>query len=381
MQGQPPKTRSPWLTTLLDNWFLLAVLVFLLLLPHLVGWLTDSSPYGVQRGTRFIMQGRSVFWQSVFIEIYALAVLVMSYNLMFGFTGVISFGHALFFGLGGYIVGMMWQYTDIAPDLGLGLSIILTMAVTGLLGFFIGLVSLRLRGIYFAIFTLAVAEMVWIYVGRWPLTNGEDGFSISRMPEWLDPSRNRLNLYYIGLALFVFTFLFIRRLVNSPTGTVFQAIRENEERAKTIGYHTLTYKLIAITIASMMAGGAGILHALLNKKLGPEMFGVVYTVDALLMTIIGGVGTFIGPVIGAGSLHIADVLFRDANTSILGFNIGENWLLITGFIFVIVVLVFPYGMVGTWRRAQSWLSQRWRNRRQQKVAMTRTGQPVEDSRA
>ena len=381
MQGQPPKTRSPWLTTLLDNWFLLAVLVFLLLLPHLVGWLTDSSPYGVQRGTRFIMQGRSVFWQSVFIEIYALAVLVMSYNLMFGFTGVISFGHALFFGLGGYIVGMMWQYTDIAPDLGLGLSIILTMAVTGLLGFFIGLVSLRLRGIYFAIFTLAVAEMVWIYVGRWPLTNGEDGFSISRMPEWLDPSRNRLNLYYIGLALFVFTFLFIRRLVNSPTGTVFQAIRENEERAKTIGYHTLTYKLIAITIASMMAGGAGILHVLLNKKLGPEMFGVVYTVDALLMTIIGGVGTFIGPVIGAGSLHIADVLFRDANTSILGFNIGENWLLITGFIFVIVVLVFPYGMVGTWRRAQSWLSQRWRNRRQQKVAMTRTGQPVEDSRA
>lgn len=380
MQGQPPKTRSPWLTTLLDNWFLLAVLVFLLLLPHLVGWLTNSSPYGVERGTRFIMQGRSVFWQSVFIEIYALAVLVMSYNLMFGFTGVISFGHALFFGLGGYILGMMWEYTDIAPDLGLGLSIILTMAVTGVLGFFIGLVSLRLRGIYFAIFTLAVAEMVWIYVGRWPLTNGEDGFSISRMPEWLDPSRNRLNLYYIGLALFVFTFLFIRRLVNSPTGTVFQAIRENEERAKTIGYHTLTYKLIAITIASMMAGGAGILHALLNKKLGPEMFGVVYTVDALLMTIIGGVGTFVGPVLGAGSLHIADVLFRDANTSILGFNIGENWLLITGFIFVIVVLVFPYGMVGTWRRAQSWLRQRWRSR-SEKVAMTRTGQQVEDSRA
>lgn len=378
MQGQPPKTRSPWLTTLLDNWFLLAVLGFLVIFPHLVGWLTDSSPFGVQRGARFIMQGRSVFWQSVFIEIYALAILVMSYNLMFGFTGVISFGHALFFGLGGYIVGMMWQYTDIAPDLGLGLSILLTMAVTGVLGFFIGLVSLRLRGIYFAIFTLAVAEMVWIYVGRWPLTNGEDGFSISRMPEWLDPARNRINLYYIALALFVFTFLFIRRLVNSPTGTVFQAIRENEERAKTIGYHTLTYKLIAITIASMMAGGAGILHALLNKKLGPEMFSVVYTVDALLMTIIGGVGTFIGPVIGAGSLHIADVLFRDANTTILGFNIGQNWLLITGFIFVIVVLVFPYGMVGTWRRAQNWLTQRLRNR-PQTVAMTRTGEPVEES--
>lgn len=378
MQAQPPKTRAPWLTTLLDNWFLLAVLGFLIIFPHLVGWLTDSSPFGVERGSRFIMQGRSVFWQSVFIEIYALAILVMSYNLMFGFTGVISFGHALFFGLGGYIVGMMWQYTDIAPNLGLGLSILLTMGITGVLGLFIGLVSLRLRGIYFAIFTLAVAEMVWIYVGRWPLTNGEDGFSISRMPEWLDPARNRINLYYIALALFVFTFLFIRRLVNSPTGTVFQAIRENEERAKTIGYHTLTYKLIAITIASMMAGGAGMLHALLNKKIGPEMFSVVYTVDALLMTIIGGVGTFIGPVIGAGSLHIADVLFRDADTTILGFNIGQNWLLITGFIFVLVVLVFPYGMVGTWRRAQNWVVQRLRNR-PQKIAMTRTGQPVEES--
>jgi len=214
------------------------------------------------------------------------------------------------------------------------------------------LVSLRLRGIYFAIFTLAVAEMVWIFIGRWTVTNGEDGFTISELPQWIDPSQNRLNLYYVGLALFVFTFLFIRRLVKSPAGSVFQAIRENEERAQAIGYNTLRYKLLSITVAGMMAGMAGILHGILNKKLGPEMFGVTFTVDSLLMSIIGGIGTFTGPVLGASGLHLADTLFRDAVFTIgsTEINVGESWLMILGFIFILVVLVFPYGIVGTWVR-------------------------------
>jgi branched-chain amino acid transport system permease protein len=200
--------------------------------------------------------------------------------------------------------------------------------------------------------------MAWIFIGRWPVTNGEDGFSLSTMPQWLDPSQNRINLYYLGLALFVFVFLFIRRVVNSPTGSVFQAIRENEERAQTIGYHTLRYKLLAIVMAGMMAGMAGILHGVLNKKLGPEMFGVTYTVDALLMTIIGGVGTFTGPILGAGGLHLLNTQFRDYVLVIgdVSINIGDSWLLIQGIIFIVVVLVFPYGIVGTWRRWQARMS-------------------------
>lgn len=343
-----------------ENWFYILVAVFLLLMPYLVGWLTGSSPFGVPRGERVIMRGESPYWMAVFIEIFALSVLVMSYNIMFGFTGVISFGHALFFGLGGYIVGMMWQQNALESNLSFGIGILLTLLVTGVIGLLIGLVTLRLRGVYFAIFTLAIAEMVWIFVGRWSVTNGEDGFSINAMPAWLDPSQNRLNLYYLGLALFIFTFLFIRRLINSPTGSVFQAIRENEERAQTIGYHTLRYKLVAIVIAGMLAGLAGILHAVLNKKLGPEMFSVGYTVDAMLMTIIGGVGTFTGPVLGAGGLHLLNTQFRDyvlviGETSV---NIGESWLLIQGFIFILAVLIFPYGIVGTWRRWQT----RWKAR-------------------
>jgi branched-chain amino acid transport system permease protein len=358
------ENKRPWIVRFLaDYWLFLLVLGALIILPHAIGWLTDSSPFGVQRGSRTIMQGRSAFWQAVFIEVFALSILVMSYNLMFGFTGVISFGHALFFGLGGYSIGMLWQYTGLEPNLALLLGVVTTIVLTGGVGLAIGLVSLRLRGIYFAIFTLGVAEMVWIYVGRWPLTGGEDGFSISDLPAWIDPSQNRLNLYYIGLALFVFTFCFIYLLVKSPTGSVFQAIRENEERAKTIGYNTLRFKLFSITAASVLAGLAGMLHAILNKKLGPEMFGVTHTVDALLMSIIGGVGTFVGPVIGAGGLHITDVLLRDAditlNLLVTEVNIGDSWTLILGLIFIVVVMVFPFGIVGTFYRLRRWLRARF----------------------
>ncbi|HRL10368.1 MAG TPA: branched-chain amino acid ABC transporter permease [Aggregatilineales bacterium] len=338
--------------TLRTNWFLGVLVAFLIALPFIVAELTGSSPYGIERGSRIIMRGESAFWMALLIEVFALTVFVMSYNLMFGFTGVISFGHALFFGLGGYTLGMLLQYTALDPNLALVLAVLLTLVLTGLSALLIGLATLRLRGVYFAIFTLAVAEMVWIFVGRWAVTNGEDGFAIDRLPAWIDPSSNRLTLYYIGLFLFVFTFLFIRRIVNSPTGSVFQAIRENEDRARAIGYHTLRYKLVAIIIAGMMAGGAGMLHGILNKKIGPEMFSVSYTVDALLMTIIGGVGTFTGPVIGAAGLHLTETLTRDIVIP-LGFTslrVGDSWLLIQGLIFVIVVMVFPFGLVGTWNR-------------------------------
>lgn len=355
-------SQSGWRRTLRENWVHLLILFVLVIFPHAVGWLTGSSPFGVQRGARTIMMGESVFWQSVAIEIFVLAVLVMSYNLMFGFTGVISFGHALFFGIGGYTVGMMLQYTTLDQNLALVLSVLITLGLCGVVGLLIGMMTLRLRGVYFAIFTLAVAEMAWIYFGRLPLTNGEDGFTINTMPAWIDPTQNRINLYYAGLLLFVLAFVFIRRLVHSPAGTVFQAIRENEERAQAIGYYTLRYKLLSITAASMMAGLAGLLQGLLNKKLGPEMFGVSHTVDALLMTIIGGVGTFTGPVIGAAGLHITDRLFRDARFEILGLsiNIGDSWMLILGLIFVLVVLIFPHGVVGTWRQVQARFARRGR---------------------
>lgn len=338
--------------SLRDNWLLLIILIGLVLLPYLIGWATDSSPYGVPRGDRMIMRGESVRWQAVLIELFVLAILAMSYNLMFGFTGVVSFGHALFFGLGGYIMGLALEYVPLDTDLALVGGLIAGVVICGVLGLLMGLVSLRLRGVYFAIFTLAVAEIFFVFFGRLSLTRAEDGFSITELPQWLDPSQSRLNYYYLVLVLFVLCFLLIRRLMHSPTGAVFKAVRENEDRAQAIGYNTLNFKLLSILLAAMMAAVAGMLHILLNKKVGPEILGVAYTVDPLLMTIIGGIGTFTGPVIGATGLHLLETVLREAVITVGGvtINVADVWGLLLGVIFIAVVLVFPQGIVGTWQK-------------------------------
>jgi branched-chain amino acid transport system permease protein len=323
---------------LATNGAILLAALFLIVFPHLVGWATDTNP--------FARRGLSVFWQSIVIELLIFAILSMSYNLVFGFTGVISFGHALFFGLGGYFLG---GFHRAGGDAGLVVGILLGLAVCGVLGLLVGFVSLRLKGVYFAMFTLAVAEMVFIFLRSYQPTGSEDGFALNALPEWFDPSRNRLTLYYLVFGLFVFTFWFIRRLVNSPTGAVMLAIRENENRAQAIGFDTLRYKLFAITLSAVLASMAGMLFTVLNKKVGPEMLSSAFTVEPLLMTIIGGIGTFAGPVIGAFGLKLTERLLRDLKVQIggLSLDIGASWSLILGAIFILVVIVFPRGVVGT----------------------------------
>jgi branched-chain amino acid transport system permease protein len=339
--------------TLWNNRVYIVILILLIALPHLVAWQTDSSPFAGPRGIR----GRSGNIMSLMIEIFSLAILVMSYNLMFGFTGVISFGHALFFGIGTYSVGIMIQFSGLDPNTAFWLSILIAMVLAGVIGLLMGLASLRLSGIYFAIFTLALAEAGFIFVKNWQLTNKDTGFSVSDIPDWISPVQGRINLYYFSLLLFVLSFFIIQKLVNSPMGTVFKAIRENEERAQAIGYPVIRYKLVSITLASVLAAVAGIILGILNsQQIGPTSFGVNKTVEALLMTIIGGTGTLTGPVLGAAGLHSMDFFLRDSELMILGISVSDNWPVITGLIFVFVVLVFPYGVVGTWHRIQIWLS-------------------------
>ncbi|MCA0454970.1 MAG: branched-chain amino acid ABC transporter permease [Chloroflexi bacterium] len=338
--------------TLRENWLYALILIGLIAFPFIVGAITGSSPNGVPRGDRMIMRGESVRWQAVLIELFILSILAMSYNLMFGFTGVVSFGHALFFGLGGYILGLALEYVAMDTGVALVVGVLAGVAVCGVVGLLVGLVSLRLSGVYFAIFTLAIAEMFFIYFGRLPLTRAEDGFPITELPIWLDPAQSRLTFYYVALAFFVAVFLFIRRLMNSPTGAVFKAVRENEDRAQAIGYNTLRYKLIAIILAGMIAALAGMLQILLNKKVGPELLGISNTVNPLLMTIIGGIGTFTGPVVGASGLHLLDTILRESVITIgsLSIRIADVWELILGGIFMITVIIFPQGIVGTWQR-------------------------------
>lgn len=336
---------------------LFVIFIGLILFPFVVGALTDSSPTGVPRGDRMIMRGELVRWQAVLIEVFILSLLAMSYNLLFGFTGVVSFGHALFFGLSGYVFGLMLEYTALDTGVATVLGVVLGVALSGLLGLGIGLATLRLKGVYFAIFTLALAEMAFIFFSRLQLTKAEDGFAITDLPAWIDPTQSRLTFYYLTLAAFVLGFLFLRRLMASPTGAVFKAIRENEDRAQSIGFNTLRFKLLSLVVAGMMAGLAGILQVMLNKKVGPELLGLSYTIDPLLMTIIGGSGTLLGPVIGAASLHLLDVGLRDQVLAIGGLSVSfaDIWGLLLGAIFIVVVMIFPYGIVGTY--------QRWRARR------------------
>lgn len=347
-----PSTRTTatglW-RTLQTNWFMLLVLILLIVLPFLIGAITGSSPTA--------RRGLSIYWQGVIIELMIFAILAMSYNLIFGFTGVISFGHALFFGLGAYVMGGIQRVPGIG-EAGLWIGILVSLGLSAVLGLVIGLVSLRLKGVYFAIFTLGIAEMAFIFFRRYPETGGEDGFTLAALPEWLDPTRNRLFFYFLCVAIFALTFLFIRRLINSPTGAVLLGIRDNENRAKTIGYNTLNYKLLAITLGGVLAALAGILLTLFNKKVSPEMLSSTFTIDPLLMTIIGGVGTFAGPVIGAVGLRLLNQLLRDAVLTVgpVVWDVGQSWPILLGMIFVVVVIVFPQGVVGTFNR--------WRAERQ-----------------
>jgi branched-chain amino acid transport system permease protein len=206
------------------------------------------TPFGLALLTgQPIGEGAPKFWQGMLIQVFILAVFAISYDLLMGYTGILSFGHAMFFGGGAYVTGILlthahWSLWGVVP-------VVILVAV--LQGLIIGVLSLRVRGVYLAMVTLAFAEMFFILAEatdfrQW--TGAEDGLHGIPIPAWLDPTNNRLNFYYVALGFCVVMYLLARRLVDSPTGRVMVAIRENEARAQTIGYHTFVYKLIAISL-------------------------------------------------------------------------------------------------------------------------------------
>jgi branched-chain amino acid transport system permease protein len=333
-----------------QGWYVLAVMV-LVALPFFVGWRTESS---------VCERGKAFFWQSVFIEAFILAVLTISYNLMFGFTGVVSFGHAAFFGMGAYTVGLLmkhlaWPWWA---------AILATLAVGVLIALIKGFVGLRIKALAFAMFTLAFAQVFFILSGNRLLVNltgAEDGFTFD-VPDFLNATKHRLFYYYLALAVLLISYWLVRRLMNSPTGRVISAQFSNEDRARMLGYNTFYYKLIAIVLAGIMATTSGILRGIVNKGASPNLLGLAFTVDPLVMTIIGGQGTFLGPVVGAFGLHLVEHLLLDAVVTIgsVQVNIGSSWALILGIIFIVTVLVFPQGIVGTWLVRRLHTADGWR---------------------
>ncbi len=325
------------------QWAGLGLIGGLVIFPYVIAMLTGQP----------VDSGVPKFWQGMLIQVFILAVFAMSYDILMGYTGILSFGHALFFGTGAYTIGILLKHAG--WDLGSAFVAVIVIAIVQSL--IVGLLSLRVSGVYFAMVTLAFAQMFFLLAEatdfrQW--TGAEDGLQSIPVPAWISPTTERLRFYYLALVFAIAMYLIARQIVNSPTGRVMMAIRDNEVRAKVLGYNTLIFKLIAITVSGVMAALAGALNALWNLNANPAVLSVATTINALLMTIIGGVGSLIGPMLGAGVIQLLGYW--------LNVFFGPSWPLLFGIVYILIVLFLPYGIVGTWRlRGTSWLEQ-WRRR-------------------
>ena len=264
------------------------------------------------------------------------AIFAMAFNLLLGYTGLLSFGHAAFFGGAAYVTGWLVHDQHWTPELGL----VAGTAAAGLAGLVVGLVAIRRQGIYFAMVTLALAQMLAYGLEHASFTGGEDG--IQGIPRGklfgLVSLDNDLALYAFVLVVFVAVFLFVLRVVHSPYGQVLKAIRENEPRAISLGYNVDRYKLLAFVLSAALAGLAGglkslVLHLATLQDVRWEQSG-----EVILMTLLGGLGTFAGPVLGAFTVVGLQNLLSD--------RVGSWTGVIIGCIFVLCVVAFRKGFVG-----------------------------------
>ncbi|APW42727.1 branched-chain amino acid ABC transporter permease [Rhodoferax saidenbachensis] len=302
--------------------------------------------------------GRVVLWIALallvaapFIGLYPVfmmkalcyAIFACAFNLLLGYTGLLSFGHAAYLGAAAYTTGYLVRSVGLSPELG----IIAGTLIAALCGLVIGLIAIRRQGIYFAMVTLAMAQMIYFVFLQAPFTGGEDG--LQGVPRGnlfgLFSLANDTVLYYVVLAVFVAVFLFIIRIVHSPYGQVLKAIRENEPRAVSLGYDVDRYKLLAFVLSTAIAGLAGSLKTLVLgfATLNDAHWSI--SGEVILMTLLGGLGTFAGPVIGAFTIIGLQDFLSD--------RVGSWINVIIGVIFVVCVVAFRKGMVGelqAWRQ-------------------------------
>jgi branched-chain amino acid transport system permease protein len=285
------------------------------------------------------------------IEVFILALYALSYDLIFGFTGLLSFGHSMFFAVGAYLTGIALK------SFGLNLwQTLAAVAVAALLqALLFGVVLPRVKGITFALVTLGMASVFHIVVMSSELgdyTGADVGLQGVITPAWISPANERMRFYFLALAILVLVFLLYRRFVESPTGRVCTAIRENEGRAKMLGYNTFTFKLAALLLSSFTAALAGTLHTLYQPIVSPNVAGLGFTVTALLICLIGGVGTLSGALVGALVYRLLDFGLRR--------YIGESASFINGAIYVLFVLFVPFGIVGALRMRQWNIQAGWK---------------------
>ena len=293
------------------------------------------------------------YYRGLMTEVLIFAIFAMSLDLLLGYTGLPSFGHAAFFGLGAYTVAFIASNNSRALDLTSNIFVTLpiVVAVAALFALIIGFFAIRTSGIYFLMITLAAAQMLFSVASRWTnVTGGSDGLSgVQNILVGLGPLRYEFsafqpNFYYLVLFFAVIVWFLLRRIVNSPFGWTLQGIRENESRMKALGYNTFRFKLAAFVIAGAFAGVAGLLSAHFFKNATPQTLVLTTSGEAMVALIIGGAGTLFGPILGSVVVKMFPLIVS---------SYVERWQTLEGLLFIAFVLFAPNGIMGWFANRES----------------------------
>jgi branched-chain amino acid transport system permease protein len=291
--------------------------------------------------------GLPEFWRRFLTEVLIWGLLAMSSDILIGYTGMVSFGHSAFFGLGVYgaAAALLW----VKPP-SLWLAILFGLIGAGAVALFVAYFSTRLRDIYFAITTLIFSQIFYVIIFTWTeVTGGENGLTFRRpalaIPGLFSIPFDTKTLHWFVLAIVAGSYLLLRRITQSPFGMVLQSIRENEARTRAIGYSVERYKIAAVMLSGLFAGLAGVLYAVQKSFAAPDFVFFVTSGQTVIYNVMGGIGTLVGPIVGAGFfLLLHEVLSR---------FLTEYYLIPVGVIFITMVIFMPQGLLGFARR---WLN-------------------------
>jgi branched-chain amino acid transport system permease protein len=287
------------------------------------------------------------FWRRFLTEILIWGLLAMSSDLLIGYTGMISFGHSAFFGLGMY--GAAAALLTVSPP-NLWLAILCGLVAAAVIALFVAYFSTRLRDIYFAITTLIFSQIFYVIIFTWTdVTGGQNGLTFRRPAlsiPWLYAAPfTSETLHWFVLAVVAASYLILRRITQSPFGMVLQSIRENEARTRAIGYPVQRYKIVAVMLSGLFAGLAGVLYAIQNRFAAPDFVYFLVSGETVIFNVMGGIGTLVGPIVGAAFFLLLRETFSRFFT--------EYYLIPLGMIFIAMVIFMPRGLLGFARR---WLN-------------------------
>jgi branched-chain amino acid transport system permease protein len=295
-----------------------------------------------------LLNQADTFAVKLLTETLIFGIFALSLNLLVGYTGLVSFGHATYWGVGAYTAGILSAQAKI-PNFFLGL--LLGVVVSGVVAALLGYLSVRTSGIYFLMLTLAFSQMFYAIAFKWTdFTGGSNGLPVLR-PEynlfgWIWNIEGSLGYYFVVFVIFLAVFFLLRQIILSPFGQSLIGIRDNENRMTALGYHTSTYKLIASVIAGILGGVAGVLNVYYNGFVSAGDFYWTTSGLVLVMVLLGGKGTLIGPVLGAFFIRYAEQFIQGSPFELGSFELADRWQLVLGLIFIVFILAAPNGLVG-----------------------------------